>query len=230
MPGLLNRIRNIVKPPLQSTEKQNLELRNDKQTASPAHQVAQPVHLLKGEHEAEVLDFLSAHPLLTFVMTGWVKDNGLESHLNRGSFYGSRNDRGALNGVALIGHVTMFETNSDAARSAFARLAKNHRDAFVVIGEEQRVDRFMASYSPEESQSRMARELLFEQRSRAHCDSVIPNLRRAMIDELDLIVPVHAQMAFEESGVNPLDVDPVGFVNGAPVASSRASVGLRRKS
>jgi len=28
---------------------------------------------------------------------------------------------------------------------------------------------------------------------------------------LNLIMPVHAEMAFEESGVNPLERDPVGF-------------------
>jgi predicted GNAT family acetyltransferase len=28
---------------------------------------------------------------------------------------------------------------------------------------------------------------------------------------VDLVVPVHARIAFEQSGVNPLDVDPDGF-------------------
>lgn len=189
-----------------------LEIRNDNPLAPRAPQMAQPVQLLKGEHEAEVLDFLSAYPLLTFVMTGWIKDNGLVSLLNRGNFYGSRNNSGALDGVALIGHVNMFETNSDAALAAFARLARECTDAFVVLGEEQKIDRFMSTYSPETLQSpRISRELLFEQRSRVECDAVIPNLRRATLDETDLIVPIHAQMAFEESGVNPLDVDAAGF-------------------
>ncbi|HEY6046446.1 MAG TPA: hypothetical protein VIU65_07575, partial [Pyrinomonadaceae bacterium] len=112
-----------------------LEIRNDNPLAPRAPHMAQPVQLLKGEHEAEVLDFLSAYPLLTFVMTGWIKDNGLVSHLNRGNFYGSRNNSGALDGVALIGHVNMFETNSDAALSSFAALARECTDAFVVLGE-----------------------------------------------------------------------------------------------
>src|SRR5260370_11171698 len=35
--------------------------------------------------------------------------------------------------------------------------------------------------------------------------------RTARSEELELVVPIHAQTAFDESGVNPLDVDPSGF-------------------
>ncbi|MEO8435644.1 MAG: GNAT family N-acetyltransferase, partial [Pyrinomonadaceae bacterium] len=39
----------------------------------------------------------------------------------------------------------------------------------------------------------------------------VAGLRLATQDDLELVAPVHAQMAFEESGVNPLFVDPEGF-------------------
>ena len=189
-----------------------LQVKIDNPNAPVASQVTQPVQLLQGEHEAEVLDFLSAHPLLTFVMTGWIKDNGLTSHLNRGNFYGSRNDRGELNGVALIGHVTLFETSSDRVLSAFADLTRKLSSTFVILAEERRMDRFMSYYSAEGEQGhRVSRELLFCQRARQSSDAPIPMLRRATSDEVDLVVPVHAQMAFEQSGVNPLDVDAEGF-------------------
>ena len=97
-----------------------LELTNKQQADSPTIGSPRQVQLLLGENEAEVLDFLSAHPLLTFVMTGWIRDNGLVSQLNRGTFYGSRNHRGELDGVALVGHVNLFETTSESALSAFA--------------------------------------------------------------------------------------------------------------
>jgi len=189
-----------------------LELRNDNSIASLAPQVGQSIQSLKDEHEAEVLDFLSAHPMLTFVMMGWINDNGLVSQLNRGNFYATRNGRGELDGVALIGHVTLLETKSDDSLSSFAKLARNCPSSFVVMGEEERIDRFMQFYAPEAPQSyRVGRELLFERRSRVHCESSVPSLRRATLEELDLVVPVHAQMAFEESGVNPLEVDPLSF-------------------
>src|SRR5229473_7496943 len=110
-----------------------LQLRNDKPTVPLAPELTPSVEPLKGEHEAEVLDFLSAHPLLTFVMTGWIKDNGLVSPLNRGNFYACRNRRGELEGVALIGHITMFEANSSDAIAAFAGLTQNCPSAYAVL-------------------------------------------------------------------------------------------------
>jgi predicted GNAT family acetyltransferase len=169
------------------------------------------VQPLKGEHEAEVLDFLSAHPLLTFVMTGWIKDNGLVSQLNRGSFYGSRNHRGELDGVALIGHVTLFETNSESALSAFANLTNACPSAFVVMGEAHRISRFMNYFPEGRRPSQVFREALFEQRSKERVEEPVGCLRRAKLDEVDLVVPVHAAMTLEETGVNPLDTDPSGF-------------------
>src|SRR5437899_3868954 len=121
-----------------SLEKMMLELTNDKRQAdSPTIGDPRQVQPLLGENEAEVLDFLSAHPLLTFVMTGWIKDNGLVSQLNRGTFYGSRNPLGELDGVALVGHTNVFETNSESALSAFADLVRACPSAFAVMGEEQ---------------------------------------------------------------------------------------------
>lgn len=189
-----------------------LELTRENIATPPMSEVAQAIQSLKGEHEAEVLDFLSAHPLLTFVMTGWIRDNGLTSQLNRGDFYGSRNNRGELDGVALIGHITQFESNSDAALAAFAAFTRNCPTAFALMGEKHRVGRFMSYYTPGAPEPRrVCRELLFEQRSKERLEEPVAGLRRATPEEVDLVAPVHAAMAVEEIGVNPLDVDPVGF-------------------
>lgn len=189
---------------------QELTKENPRLPLAPSE--SRPIQLLKGEHEVEVLDFLSASPLLTFVMTGWIKDNGLVSPLNRGNFYACRNHRGELEGVALIGHITMFEANSSDAIAAFAGLTQNCPSAFAVLGEKQRVSRFMSCYTQEAPPPRLVcRELLFEQRSRQPLDGLVPSLRRATSEELDLVVPVHAQMFLEETGVNPLERDPSGF-------------------
>ncbi|MFN0141391.1 MAG: hypothetical protein ACKVQW_15050 [Pyrinomonadaceae bacterium] len=53
---------------------------------------------------AETLAFLSIRPVHTVVMTSFINDNGIESELNRGVYYGYRNAKGELEGVALIGH------------------------------------------------------------------------------------------------------------------------------
>lgn len=189
-----------------------LELTKENPRRPLAPSESRPIQLLKGEHEVEVLDFLSAYPLLTFIMTGWIKDNGLVSPLNRGNFYASRNDRGELAGVALIGHITMFEANSSDVIAAFAGLTQNCRSAFAVLGEKQRVNQFMSYYPQEAPQPRLVcRELLFEQRSRQPLEGLVPCLRRATTEELDLVVPIHAQMFLEATGANPLERDPSGF-------------------
>src|SRR5437870_624957 len=39
----------------------------------------------------------------------------------------------------------------------------------------------------------------------------VPELRLATLADLDLILPVHARMAFDESGIDPLQKDSLGF-------------------
>lgn len=145
-------------------------------------------------------------------MAGLIRDNGLISALNRGTFYGHRDANGKLNGVALIGHITVFETSSKPALMAFARLTQNCSSVHAVVGEAAKVDRFLSYYKESGRRPRLlCREELFEQR---HCQSheePVTGLRRATHADLDLVVPVHAQMAFEECGVNPLFVDSEGF-------------------
>jgi predicted GNAT family acetyltransferase len=57
---------------------------------------------------------------------------------------------------------------------------------------------------------RLCRELLMEQRCPVEVHEAV-NMRRATLADIDLILPVHAEMAFEESGVNPMVKDPIGF-------------------
>lgn len=169
---------------------------------------------LMPEEEAEVLGFLTEQISNTFGMVGFIRSNGLVSPHNRGTFYGCRNDEGQLEGVALIGHATLFEARSDAAIEAFAAIARDCSDVFMLFGDQEGVRTFWNYYSDDRRQERLyCRELLFEQRSRVDEQEKEPGLRPATIDDLDLVVPVHARTAYEESGVNPLDVDPQGFRN-----------------
>lgn len=161
--------------------------------------------------EGEVLTFLARRPIHTVIMAGFVRDNSMVSPLNRGTFYGCRDVAGHLEGVALIGHVTMVETESDEAMELFAQLARKYSRAHVIVGEQDKVDRFWEFYGPTgQSMRRLCRELLMEQRWPVEMHEAV-NMRRANLADIHLIVPVHAAMAFEESGVNPLEKDPIGF-------------------
>lgn len=167
--------------------------------------------LTEGERE-EVLAFLAERPIHTVVMAGWIRDNGLVSRLNRGSFYGCRNYSGELEGVALIGHVTLLEVRTERALEAFACLARNFSGTHLLMGEQERINAFWDSYSTEGRPIRRAcRETLFELQLPVTDKGAKPGLRLATMADLHLIIPAHAQMAFEESGLDPREADPLGF-------------------
>lgn len=167
---------------------------------------------LNETHEAEVLSFLSARPLHTFYMAGLIRDNGVVSPLNRGDFYGRRNSLGQLEGVALVGHATIVEARTPDALRALASVAQGCRSAHVIVGEQETIEQFWHHYSEGGRAPRMVcRELLLEKRWPTEVLEAVSSLRPAAEEDLELVVPVHAQMAFEGSGVNPLRRDADGF-------------------
>lgn len=167
---------------------------------------------LMDDDEAEVLDFLVRRPVHTVIMTGFILDNGMESPFNRGTFYGCRDARGALEGVALIGHATLIETRSDTALATFARLAQACENVYMLMGEQDKIENFWSTYERAGREPRLVcRELLFEQRVTPPARPPVPGLRLATLDDLKYVLPVHARLAYAESGVNPLEVDPDGF-------------------
>ncbi len=189
-------------------------------TTSPANEPSMPSAMfdaaaaepLAEKHKAEILAFLSERPLHTVYMTGCILDNGVVSPLNRGSFYGYRNRDGRLEGVALIGHATLFETRSDAPLAAFASLAQKCTRTHLLLGEMEKVENFWGHYAEGGQAPRLVcRELLFEQKCPVEVREPVRGLRKATLRDLELIMPIHAQIAFEESGVNPLEKDPIGF-------------------
>lgn len=177
--------------------------------AAPQPIQAQPV---KTGQAREVLDFLAERPIHTVIMASFLRDNGVESPLNRGTFYACRDERGRLEGVALIGHATFFEARTERALEAFARVARGCENTHMILGEQEAVADFWRNYSEAGQELRLAcREFLFELRSPIAVTETVEGLRIATADDLELVLPVQAGMAFAESGVNPLEVDPEGF-------------------
>jgi GNAT superfamily N-acetyltransferase len=161
--------------------------------------------------EAEVLNFLAQRPIHTVAMVGFIQDNGIVSPLNRGAFYGCRNKEGQLEGVALIGHATLLETITDRALEALAEIAQTC-NVHMIMGETDLVDSFWCYYGKAGQKLRQAsREWLFELKWPIEALPAVPGLQLATSAELDLIIPLQAELAFAESGVNPLERDPEGF-------------------
>ncbi|HKQ50843.1 MAG TPA: GNAT family N-acetyltransferase [Pyrinomonadaceae bacterium] len=170
------------------------------------------IHPLTDGDVGEVLAFLAERPLHTVVMAGHIRDNGLQSPLNRGSFHAARDGRGRLEGVALVGHATLVEARSEAALTAFARLAQTCPCAHLMMGEQEKIERFWRYYaSPGQTPRRVCRELLMELRWPVEARDPVPQLRLATLAELEPVMLVQAAMAEDESGVNPLEADPTGF-------------------
>jgi uncharacterized protein len=167
---------------------------------------------LQPAEETEVLTFLQRRPLHTITMVGFIRDNGLVSPLNRGTFYGCRNRNGELEGVALIGHATLMETTTDRALEAFAEIAQTRSDMHMIMAERERVEEFWSYYADGGQRKRLAcRELLMELHWPVAIQEGYENVRLATASDLALVLPSQAQMAFDESGTNPLQTDPHGF-------------------
>ena len=170
------------------------------------------VERLANRDAAEVLKFLSQRPIHTIAMMGLINDNGIVSSLNRGTFYGCRDLNGQLEGVALVGHATLMETVSDRALAALAKIARQCPNTHMIMGEKERVADFWSHYTDTGRRQRLAcREWLFELSHPVEAREEIDGLRPATVAELELVMPVQAELAYAESGVNPLEVDPLGF-------------------
>jgi ribosomal protein S18 acetylase RimI-like enzyme len=170
------------------------------------------VERLANSDAAEVLHFLAQRPIHTVTMMSMIHDNGIVSPFNRGTFYGCRDLQGQLEGVALVGHATLMETVSDRALAALAQVARECPSTHMIMGEKERVADFWSHYAEAGRRQRLAcREWLYELSWPIEAREPVAGLRPAKPGELELVMPIQAELAFAESGVNPLDVDPEGF-------------------
>ena len=187
------------------------------ESATPFAEVSEPwqstsIRELTRSDESEVLQFLGARPIHTIFMAGLIHDNGLISPRNRGSFYGARNRRGQLEGVALIGHATFVEVHAEHALTAFARVARNCQNTSLIRGERQATDTFWRYFAEQDESPRLVcSEHLFEIKDEVVVESRNDKLRVATMSDLESVISINAAMALEEGGSNPLQTDPTGF-------------------
>jgi GNAT superfamily N-acetyltransferase len=169
---------------------------------------------LQTADEQEVLEFLKMRPVHTVVMTSFIQDNGLESPNNRGSFYSYRNSAGKLEGVALIGHSTIIEARSKDALVAFALKARESETPIhIMMSDGNSIEDFWQYYSDGNRQPRLVcEERLFEIKHPVMVRETVPGLRLATKEEFMPVAEAHARVAFEESGVNPMEKDREGYL------------------
>ena len=169
--------------------------------------------LLKNNEAAEVLHFLEERARHNVVMSGFVRDNGIESDLNRGMFYGARDETNRLQGVALIGHATFIDARREIVIPEFARVAQNFPRIHMVLSELEIVEQFWRAYAPAgQPLRRRCRELLFELNQVDEIVEHVRELQPATPADLHQVAAVQAALAYQESGVSPLQKDRAGFL------------------
>ncbi|MGH9947812.1 MAG: GNAT family N-acetyltransferase [Pyrinomonadaceae bacterium] len=172
------------------------------------------VKLLSSNETAEVQAFLAIRPVHTVVMSSFINDNGIESDLNRGKFYGYRNSNGTLEGVALIGHSTLVETRSDKAIRALAAAAANAETPIhLVMSSGNDADKFWQHMTNGLNQPRLTCvESLFE----LSFPFAVPHsqfrVKNAKMKHLLAVAEAQAEVAFIECGVDPMVKDREGFL------------------
>jgi GNAT superfamily N-acetyltransferase len=172
------------------------------------------MRMLTEADKPEVLSFLKLRPVHTVVMTSFINDNGLENESNRGKFYGYRNTNGTLEGIALIGHTTLVESRSEDSLAAFALVARqSDAPIHIMMSDGKTIETFWRYFSGDNRKPRLVcTELLFELNFPFLVQKCDWNVRLAEAGELELIAEAHAEIAFAESGIDPLQKDREGFL------------------
>jgi len=163
---------------------------------------------------AEVTAFLNIRPVHTVVMASFIRDNGIAGELNRGTFYGYRNSEGDFEGVALIGHSTLIEARSENAMMAFAKKAKTERVAInLIMSEHEDALKFWQYYAGASEPRLTCTELLFQTGFPMLVRECEFDVRTALPDEIEQIAEAHAEVAFIETGSDPMIKDREGFMS-----------------
>jgi uncharacterized protein len=167
---------------------------------------------LAAKDQDEVLAFLTLRPIHTVFIAGLILDNGLESPLNRGEFYGYRNQQGELEAVALIGQKTVIEAQSEEAFEPLMTLALAHPRLQLIRGEEKLMEFLLDHLKGMARAPRLVcRELLLEQTSVREGFEPVEALCNATLRDTEQVMYINSAMAFEESGTNPLKRDLRGM-------------------
>lgn len=172
---------------------------------------------LKESDRDAVLSFLDEKPPHGAAMASFIYDNGIESPLNRGTFHGYHDRYGNLEGVALIGHTTLLDVRSNEALQALAFVARrNGANMHVIVSEGTAAIDFWADAVQGATAPRQVNhEYLFEVSFPYPVRECDYEVRLATPEELMPIAEAHAEVAFLESGDDPMLRDREGFLSRA---------------
>ena len=124
--------------------------------------------------------------------------------------------------MALIGHATIVETESQECIETFAQFARSCSPTHLIRGEQEKVESFWNYYSDDEHDARLiCREFLLTRQAIPTNVDVVPGLRQATLADLEMIVTVNASMAARKAA-------PIHWRRTAPVFASALRAGFVR--
>ena len=172
------------------------------------------VRALMPEDTREVLEFLSIRPVHTVVMSSFINDNGIESDLNRGKFYGYRNENDDLEGVALIGHSTLVEARTEESLKALAFVARSSETPIhLIMSSGNDSEQFWGYLTGGTKAPRLTcTEALFEITFPFAVQQCEWRIENANMSHLMQVAEAQAEVAFIECGVDPMLKDREGFL------------------
>ena len=136
------------------------------------------------------------------------------SELNRGKFYGYRNISGTLEGVALIGHSTLVEARSEKALKNLAITARTAQTPIhLIMSSGNAAETFWQHLTDGVTEPRLTcTENLFEIAFPFAVQKTEWQIENATMEHLLPVAEAQAEVAFMESGVDPMLKDRDGFL------------------
>jgi hypothetical protein len=158
----------------------------------------------------QVLDLLAQDPLRSVQLRGMIEDFGICHPAHRGRFFGYFEDR-HLTAVALLGHAIVIYGDGVALDYFAEKAAEIRVKGHVIFGPRAQVEAFTERLSRCGREIELVREFHWMVCHRAAASLNQLQLRRANLDELDMVVDAQAEMLLEATGSDPRVTDPEGF-------------------
>ncbi|MFN7929469.1 MAG: GNAT family N-acetyltransferase [Blastocatellia bacterium] len=159
---------------------------------------------------AQVLSLLATAPVQNVILRGLILDHGLCGAELRGSFHGYFVNQQLL-GVALLGHQIITFGAAAALPLWAAQAVARQARGYLMLGPEAEAEALWQHLAAAGRQTRRVstQRLFVCQQPKAKLERL--QLLRANFAELDVIAEAQAEMALEESGIDPRLTDPAGF-------------------
>lgn len=170
-----------------------------------------PLTVLKHDETGEVLAYLGRDPIESVFLRGLILRTGLALGRRHGCFVAYRDQAGRLGGILLMSTLVVpFVTKSEAVPALAETLASSPYPLRNIVGRRETVEALWDAMQPWRSRPRLYRrsQPVYVMTRGTLCHFLAPQVRRASLSDLDLLIQSGAAMMIEEVEENPLATRP----------------------